>query len=77
MKNLEEFNQGRHEYYQEMLKCQPISSYYNGPPDRGQIACPKCGNELIDTNPDEEHTTYPPKMDIHCSKCKFEGYRIS
>ena len=47
------------------------SSYKNG------IACPRCGEELYDTNPSIELTSYPPKKDIHCNNCKYTGYRIS
>lgn len=39
------------------------------------IACPRCGEELMDTN-----TTIlmsdPPKRDTNCSKCDYRGYRL-
>lgn len=39
------------------------------------IECPDCGSELFDTNPNVILTSYPPKNEIHCSNCKYKGYR--
>jgi hypothetical protein len=38
------------------------------------IACPKCGEEMYDTNPNMILTSNPPKKSVHC-KCGFSGYR--
>ena len=43
------------------------------------IACPKCGEELFDTNPNEILTSIPPQKNVGCSskKCDYKGYRIA
>lgn len=56
--------------------------YYYGSSKLGQpklngIACPKCGEELIDSNPMETLTSYPPQKNVNCSKCEYVGYRIA
>lgn len=38
------------------------------------VACPKCGDEMYDTNPNLTLTSNPPKKSVHC-KCGFSGYR--
>lgn len=37
--------------------------------------CPECGAELFDSSPLMIKTSSPPKLDIHCSKCSYKGYR--
>lgn len=39
------------------------------------IACPKCGEELVDSNPNQTLLSYPPQKNIECIKCKYTGYR--
>ena len=39
------------------------------------IACPNCGEELFDSQPDIILMTNPPKKHIECGNCGFEGYR--
>ncbi len=39
------------------------------------IACPNCGKELFDSQPDIILMTNPPKKHIECGNCGFEGYR--
>jgi ribosomal protein S27AE len=39
------------------------------------IACPKCGEELYDSKPMVTLTSFPPKKNVHCSKCDYVGYR--
>lgn len=41
------------------------------------IACPKCGEELLDTQPNVTLTSMPPKKNVGCSndKCDYTGYR--
>lgn len=41
------------------------------------IACPKCNEELVDSDPMVTLTSYPPKKNIKCVKCDFVGYRIA
>lgn len=41
------------------------------------IACPKCGEEMYDSNPRKKLLSMPPKKNIHCSKCDYIGYRIA
>jgi hypothetical protein len=49
---------------------------YSSEPKRNGIACPKCGNELMDSNPMATLTSHPAQKDVHCSKCEYKGYRI-
>lgn len=48
-------------------------------PTLNGIACPKCGKELLDTQPNVTLTSIPPKKNIGCSsdKCDYTGYRIA
>lgn len=48
----------------------------NSPAFNG-IACPKCGKELLDTNPMITLTSNPAQKNINCSKCDYVGYRIA
>jgi hypothetical protein len=52
-----------------------VNMYSNEPRPNG-IACPECGNELMDTNPMMTLTSHPAKKNVHCSKCEYKGYRI-
>jgi DNA-directed RNA polymerase subunit RPC12/RpoP len=49
---------------------------YSDDPRRNGIACPECGNELMDTNPMMTLTSHPAKKNVHCPKCEYKGYRI-
>ena len=49
---------------------------YNRPILNG-IACPKCSEELYDTNPMITLTSMPAQKNVHCSKCDYVGYRIA
>ena len=40
------------------------------------IACPKCGKELLDTNPTQVLLTSPVQYRIHCSACDYTGTRF-
>ena len=44
-------------------------------PELNGIACPKCGEELYDSNPNTILTSNPPQKNVHCSKCDHIGYR--
>jgi hypothetical protein len=50
--------------------------WFSNEPIPNGIACPKCGNELMDTNPMMTLTSHPAKKNVHCSKCEYKGYRI-
>lgn len=39
------------------------------------IACPKCGEELFDSNPSLRLMSSPQKTHIHCVKCDYKGMR--
>lgn len=67
LKSLVEFNSGRAELWNRMNDDSPRS---NG------IACPECGNELMDSFPNITLTSYPPKKNVHCPSCKYTGYRV-
>ena len=43
------------------------------------IACPKGGEELLDTQPNVTLTSMPPQKNVGCSskKCDYTGYRIA
>lgn len=65
MKTLDEFNKERLDLYRDKSNPTP-----NG------IACPKCNNELYDSNPQFILTSYPPRKNVHCEKCAFHGTRL-
>ena len=50
---------------------------YNNNPIKNGIACPNCGNELLDSSPMFTFTSNPSKKSIHCDKCEYFGYRIA
>ena len=43
------------------------------------IACPKCGNELMDSSPSYTLASNPPQTYIHCpvDKCGYKGTRVA
>jgi DNA-directed RNA polymerase subunit RPC12/RpoP len=45
--------------------------HYNG------IACPVCGKELYDSNPEMLLLSHPPKLEIACYYCGYNGLRIA
>ena len=49
---------------------------YNNPKLNG-ISCPKCGQEMYDSNPMVILTSMPEQKNVHCSKCDYTGYRIA
>lgn len=67
MRTLDEYNQDRRLFYAQHQLAAPRA---NG------IACPKCGNELYDTNPYTTLTSSPPQKEVHCS-CGYTGYRVA
>jgi uncharacterized protein with PIN domain len=69
MKTLEEHNT-------ERIKQFTKSTSHNKTHPNG-IVCPKCGDELLDTNPMMMLTSSPPQKDVHCPVCGYCGYRIA
>jgi hypothetical protein len=45
-------------------------------PQPNGIACPDCGEELLDSNPMETLASNPPQKNTKCSSCDYTGYRI-
>jgi hypothetical protein len=45
-------------------------------PWKNGIACPKCGCELLDSNPNLMLLTNPPQFRVHCSSCDYHGTRF-
>lgn len=66
LKTLEEHNKERIAVHK-----QRNSIHFNG------IACPKCGEELIDSNPGETLLSSPPKKNINCPNCGYRGTRLA
>ena len=53
------------------------SAWNQNAPRPNGIACPKCEEELMDSQPMMTLTSNPPKKDIHCPKCNYRGFRIA
>jgi hypothetical protein len=70
LKTLEQHNSMNFTIHRGLFPPSPV---FNG------IACPKCGEELLDTKPNETLTSIPPKKNVGCSsdKCDYTGYRIA
>lgn len=70
LKTLEQHNYERLEELKPFEKSAPS---FNG------IACPSCGKECVDTNPNITLTSYPAQKNIACSdeQCGWSGYRIA
>lgn len=41
------------------------------------IACPTCGNELVDSDKRCVLASDPPKLNIKCLNCNYSGYRLA
>jgi len=65
MRTLEEHNDEVLDFVKRM------TSY----PKPNDIACPKCGEELMDTD-NRVLTSNPPQRNIHCPSCGYRGYRF-
>jgi hypothetical protein len=68
LKTLEQHNADAMAISSSQLRDNPIP---NG------IACPKCGEELVDSNPSITLTSLPTKKSTHCAKCDYKGYRFA
>lgn len=40
------------------------------------VACPKCGEELWDSDPMVTLTSNPPQKNVHCEACGYRGYMV-
>ena len=70
LKTLEQHN---FEMFQKFNNWNPS----NTAPVKNGIACPKCGEELLDSNPSVTLTSFPAQKNTHCEKCNYSGYRIA
>ena len=52
------------------------SQIFDNKPKKNGIACPKCGEELWDSNPMVTLTSHPAQKNIHCD-CGYSGYRLA
>lgn len=41
------------------------------------IACPECGEEMMDSDPMSTLTSDPPQKNVHCPGCNYHGYRLA
>jgi hypothetical protein len=48
---------------------------HNGEEPLNGIACPLCGNELMDANTRGVLLSYPVQYEVHCSVCVWTGTR--
>lgn len=46
-------------------------------PQLNGIACPNCGEEMMDSNPSVTLSSYPPQKNIHCPKCNYKDFRVA
>jgi transposase len=45
--------------------------------DPNGLACPDCGNELVDIDKNVQLMSSPPKIKVKCLNCDFVGFRIA
>lgn len=50
--------------------------FQRGVPVENGIACPKCGEELFDSDPMNILFSCPPQKSTMCKKCGYTGYRF-
>jgi hypothetical protein len=53
------------------------SKYLETENPKNGIACPNCGTELIDSNPNLVLTSFPPQKNVRCDNCDYTGYRVA
>jgi hypothetical protein len=46
-------------------------------PQLNGIACPSCGEEMLDLVPHVILPTQPPQKNVCCTSCGFQGYRYA
>jgi hypothetical protein len=52
------------------------STGFSNAPQKNGIECPKCKNEMWDSNPMVTLTSHPAQKNIHCD-CGYSGYRLA
>ena len=67
---LEEHNAARRAAHKHRVRImnRPV---FNG------IACPKCGEEMMDSNPSITLASNPPQKNILCPKCNYKDFRVA
>lgn len=70
MKSLDEFNAEKRKLYEE-------HDTYFSRPRRNGIACPKCGKELWDSQPNMTLSSNPPQKNVACLACDYVGFRVA
>jgi ribosomal protein S27AE len=65
MKSLEEHNKDQTERYNNTYAYQCTN-----------IACPKCGQELVYTDPEILLTSIPPKKRVNCPNCGHIDFAV-
>jgi hypothetical protein len=68
MESLDDFNVRRR---QQLAVRDALGPRPNG------VACPQCGKELLDSDPNMRFSSSPPKMNVHCASCDYTGYRVA
>ena len=46
-------------------------------PHPNGILCPECGAELWDLHPMQILSSNPPKKEVGCPNCKYQGYMLA
>lgn len=65
LKTIEEYNKEKQKFYDFMNN------------NRTGIACPQCGDEMLETNPGVILTSNPPQKNVHCPTCKYKSYILA
>lgn len=55
------------------------SRWHDNSPRFNGIACPDCGNQLMDSSPNLVLTSIPPQTYVHCpyGNCGYKGTRVA
>lgn len=69
MVTLQEFNQQRRD---EIVAQETVKRNL-----KNNIACPTCGEEMIDDKPDHLYTSMPPQKSVACLACGYRGFRVA
>ena len=68
LKSLNEHNHAQSLLYQPMM--QPQIPRLNG------IACPNCGEEMVDDDVNCVRASMPPQIQVRCPKCNHYSFRV-
>ena len=69
MQTLDEFNKRKYDDYAQIKKLSE--------PHTNGIECPRCQDELWDSQPMVTLTSDPPQKNVHCPSCGYSGYRLA